>query len=112
MAWHSMAKETSCSKAGCYEGQAPPGKNRKLLVAEIQKEYQDILAKAQEASWKFQHFKKYPIRDCQVSRAVLKERFSRPSESRINCSTSWIHDNHDTKSLSNTFLLKALLTLS
>ena len=38
-----------------------PGK-KKLLLAEVHKEDQDILAKALEALWKLQHFNEYPIR--------------------------------------------------
>ena len=38
-------------------------KKKKLLVAEVHKEDQDILAKALEALWKLQHFNEYPIRD-------------------------------------------------
>ena len=40
------------------------------------------------------------------------EQLGRPSEFRINFSTSLIPDDDETKSLSNTFLLKALLMLS
>ena len=36
---------------------------KKLLVAEVHKEDQDIFAKALEPLWKLQHFNEYPIRD-------------------------------------------------
>ena len=53
IAWHGKARH--------YKGQAPPDKKRKLLVAEIHKEDQDISTKALEVLWKLQHFNEYPI---------------------------------------------------
>ena len=60
--FYGMAKRPATAKPGTTKEQASPGK-KKLLVAEIHKEDQDISAKALEASWKLQHFNEYPIRD-------------------------------------------------
>ena len=40
-----------------------PAKKRKILVAEIHNEEQDISSKALDAVWKHRHFDEYPIRD-------------------------------------------------
>ena len=57
-----MAKRPATAKPGATKNKHLPAK-KKLLVAEIHKEDQDISAKALEASWKLQHFNEYPIRD-------------------------------------------------
>ena len=58
-----MAKQPATAKPGATKNKRLPAKKKKLLLAEIHKEDQDILAKALEASWKLQHFNEYPIRD-------------------------------------------------
>ena len=57
--WHIIA---AAAKPRRYKEQAPPRK-KKLLVAEIHREDQDISAKALKNLWKLQQFNKYPIRD-------------------------------------------------
>ena len=57
-----MAKRPATAKPGATKNKCLPAK-KKLLVAEVHKEDQDILAKALEALWKLQHFNEYPIRD-------------------------------------------------
>ena len=54
----AMAKRPLKAKAKLLSA-----KKRKLLVAEFQKEDQEISAKALEALWKLQHFEEYPVRD-------------------------------------------------
>ena len=58
-----MAKQPAAAKPGTTKNKCLPAKKKKLMVAEVHKEDQDILAKALEALWKLQHFNEYPIRD-------------------------------------------------
>ena len=59
-----MAKQPAAAKPGATKNKRLPAKKKKkLMVAEVHKEDQDILAKALEALWKLQHFNEYPIRD-------------------------------------------------
>ena len=58
-----MAKQPATAKPGATKNKRLPAKKKKLLLAEIHKEDQDISAKALKASWKLQHFNEYPIRD-------------------------------------------------
>ena len=82
---HGMAKQPAAAKSGTTKNKRLPAK-KKLLVAEIHKEDQDISAKALEALWKLQHFNEYPIRD--KFRAVQNGSVGLYSEFRINFSTS------------------------
>ena len=47
-----MAKRPAAAKPGSTKNKRPPGKKKKLLVAEVHKEDQNILAKALKALWK------------------------------------------------------------
>ena len=58
--WHGMAKRPAITAT---KAKRLPAKKRKLLVAEIHNEEQDISAKALEAVWKLRHFAEYPIQD-------------------------------------------------
>ena len=62
-AWHGTARRPAITKSGATKAKHLPAKKRKLLVAEILKEEQDISAKALEALWKLRHFDEYPMRD-------------------------------------------------
>ena len=63
---YGMAKRvTAAAKPGATKNKRLPAKKKKLLVAEVHKEDQDILAKALEALWKLLHFNEYPIRAVQ-----------------------------------------------
>ena len=55
-----MAKRSAAAKPGATKNKHFPAK-KKLLVAEVHKEDQDILAKTLKALWKLQHFNEYPI---------------------------------------------------